>query len=670
MATVSTKCDGRYGSHYTLYLEYTENSYSIANNTSNITVKMYAKSDSTSYKAYNTNATNPVKITVGGSAKVDKKIAMDFRNKKTVNMGSWTGDVKHDTNGKLTITIAGSFTINGVSSLSGGSVSKSWTLTTIPRASTVTCADGNIGSSTTINISRANSSFTHTITYNFSGLTGTIATKTSSTSIGWTIPTSFYAKIPNATNGKVTITCETFDDNTSIGTKTCTANMFVINSNPTVSATVVDNNSTTTALTGDNNKLVKYFSNAKVTITATAKNSATISSYKTTCGSKSDTSSAPIINSVESGTFNISTTDSRSLSASVSVTKTLVEYIKLTISKITLVRPSTISNTINANILGLVFNKSFGSVTNTMTLKYRWRETGGTWSSYSSLTPTLSNDTFSVIKELGTDFSYESDFEFEFLAEDKLMSANSKVLVPRGIPIIDIGKNDININVDTTFNKSLEVLGSTSLNQEYTSKAAIQLPNGAGDRSYWNSLPNGWYWYGNTNVVPNMPSSYGFVEKRGFVSGGDFTILFYQQSSGSIYRKSGNSSSITGWYRIYQTQRILWEGAMYMNGSQTATLSERVSEQVNGIVLVFTGYSNGSAQNWNTVCRFVPKKKIELLNGVGEFIPLGGTEGVSGFKYVYLTDTGVGGNDKNQQSISNGITYNNYDYVLRYVIGV
>ena len=136
------------------------------------------------------------------------------------------------------------------------------------------------GSATTININRASSSFTHTIRYSFSGLTGTIATKTSSTSIGWTIPTSFYAKIPNSKSGMVTINCQTFNGNTSIGTSSTTANVFVINSEPTITATIEDVNSATVALTGDSNKIVRYMSNAKVDITATAKNSATISSRK------------------------------------------------------------------------------------------------------------------------------------------------------------------------------------------------------------------------------------------------------------------------------------------------------------------------------------------------------------------------------------------------------
>jgi hypothetical protein len=138
MATVSTSCNGTYGNHYTLYLSYKVNSQDINNNRSNITVEMYAQADSTSYKAYNSNATNPVKLVVDGSTKVDKKISMDFRNKKKVNMASWTGDIYHNSDGTKSIKISGEFSIKGVSSLSGGSISKSgWNLGTIPRTSTI-----------------------------------------------------------------------------------------------------------------------------------------------------------------------------------------------------------------------------------------------------------------------------------------------------------------------------------------------------------------------------------------------------------------------------------------------------------------------------------------------------------------------------------------------------
>lgn len=579
MATVSEKCNGKYGSHYTLYLEYSLNSQDYKNNCSNITVSMYGKSDSTSYKAYNTSAVNPVSLSVEGSTKVSKNISMDFRNKKTVSMASWTGNVYHNSRGELSVDLAGSFSIKGVSSLSGGSISRSWTLPTIPRESSVTCTDGNIGSSVTVNINRASSSFSHTITYNFQGLTGTIATKTGNTSIGWTLPTSFFAKIPNSKSASGTIKCETYDGSTYIGSSTCRFNAFVSNSEPIISATVEDVNATTIALTGNKNKLIKYKSTAKVVINATAKNSSSISSYKTVCASKSASTATSNITEIESGNFDVSCTDSRGFTSSTTVKKEIVDYIKLAITSLELSRPNTTSNTVNISLKGNYFNASFGSVSNTLALKFRSRISGGTWGSYINLNPTKSGNTFLISGNLGSTYNFNNEYEFEFVATDKVSTITQTSIVSRGIPLIDIGKDDIVINGDITEN-------------------------------------------GKINGVP--------IKK----------------------------------------QKILWDNYMYMNSSQKAYLSEKISEQTNGIVLVFCGYSNGKPKTWNTTCRFIPKEKARLFNGAGGFIPMGGLEGISGYKYLYIYDDRIEGNDKNQQSISNGITYNNSDYVLRYVIGV
>ena len=456
MATVSEKCNGTYGSHYTLYLEYSLNSQDYKNNCSNITVSMYGKSDSTSYKAYNTSAVNPVSLSVEGSTKVSKNISMDFRNKKTVNMASWTGNVYHNSRGELSVDLAGSFSIKGVSSLSGGSISRSWTLPTIPRESSVTCTDGNIGSSVTVNINRASSSFSHTITYNFQGLTGTIATKTGNTSIGWTLPTSFFAKIPNSKSASGTIKCETYDGSTYIGSSTCRFNAFVSNSEPTISATVEDVNATTIALTGNKNKLIKYKSTAKIVINATAKNSSSISSYKTVCSSKSASTATSNITEIESGNFDVSCTDSRGFTSSTTVKKEIVDYIKLAITSLELSRPNTTSNTVNISLKGNYFNASFGSVSNTLALKFRSRISGGTWGSYINLNPTKSGNTFLISGNLGSTYNFNNEYEFEFVATDKVSTITQTSIVSRGIPLIDIGKDDIEINADVNIRGKIQ----------------------------------------------------------------------------------------------------------------------------------------------------------------------------------------------------------------------
>lgn len=355
--------------------------------------------------------------------------------------------ISHLNNGKKSIVITFSFNGKLDSYYPNGTISKTVELPTIARKSSVTCADGNIGSATTININRASSTFTHTLEYNFLGLTGTIATKTANTSIGWTIPTSFYSKIPNANSGSGTITCSTYSGDTLIGTSTCTFNAFVVNSNPTISGTVEDTNTSAITATGDKNKLIRYISNAKVVITATAKNSATISSVKVVNGSQTKTTATSTINAIDSGTFNLSCIDSRGLSASATVIKTLVEYIKPVITGVILNRPSTTSNTINASVQGLCFNGSFGAKTNTFELKWRYKKsTETTWSSYTAVTATRTGNNFTFSGELGKNFSYTEAFNFEFVLSDYFMSNAYSATVTRGLPIIDIGKDDINVN--------------------------------------------------------------------------------------------------------------------------------------------------------------------------------------------------------------------------------
>ena len=101
------------------------------------------------------------------------------------------------------------------------------TLDSIARASTVSASNVEMGSATTIAISRASSSFTHTLTYAFGSATGTIATKTISTSVSWTPPLMLAGQIPKAVTGTGTITCTTYNGNTSIGSKTCTLTLTV-----------------------------------------------------------------------------------------------------------------------------------------------------------------------------------------------------------------------------------------------------------------------------------------------------------------------------------------------------------------------------------------------------------------------------------------------------------
>lgn len=343
-----------------------------------------------------------------------------------------------------------SFTISGFSGWiydSGTTYasSQTFTLPTIPRASSVSCSTANIGSNATITINRASTSFTHTLTYSFGSLSGTIATKTSSTNISWTIPTTFYAQIPNDKSGTGTITCDTYNGSTLIGSKptpfTATVNESI--SKPTLNPTAVDSNSATIALTGNSSKFIKYYSNASVATGAQARNSATLTSQRITCGAKSITSASGTINAVESGSFTFSATDSRGYPTTQTVNKTLIEYIKLTCS-LNAGAPTT-AGVATLKISGNYWNGTFGAVANTLTVQYRYKAQGGSYGSWTTVSATKSNNTYNATATI-SGLNYQTTYVFQARAVDKLATINTDEQARRTTPIFDWSKNDFNVN--------------------------------------------------------------------------------------------------------------------------------------------------------------------------------------------------------------------------------
>ena len=452
------------------YLELTlkENSTSQTNNTSNISYTLKLYSGGWDFSLYKIGHSIKLAEKTVSSVKRANANQYSIGTNSSITIASGTTTISHNSDGSKNMSVAFSIDMAkdswtpGAISVSG----KSMALTTIPRASTVSCSTANIGSNATITINRASSSFTHTLSYTFGSLDGTIVTKTSKTSVPWTIPTTFYARIPNSKSGTGTITCDTYNGSTKIGTKTCTFTATVSESasKPTLSPTVVDNNSTTIALTGDNTKFIKYYSNAAVTTGAEARNSATLKSQKITCGSKSISSASGTINKVESGSFKFSATDSRGYTTSQTITKTLINYVKLTCD----LQKSTpdISGNFTLTVKGNYFNGSFGATNNTLTIQYRYKENGGTYSNWETINATLSGNTYTATNNL-TGLDYQKTYVFQARATDKLATKTTGEISVKSLPIFDWGKNDFKVNGD------FRVTGATTLDGNLTGKLFI-----------------------------------------------------------------------------------------------------------------------------------------------------------------------------------------------------
>lgn len=127
--------------------------------------------------------------------------------------------------------------------------------------------------------------------------------------------------------------------------------------------------------------------------------------------------------------------------------------------------------------------------------------------------------------------------------------------------------------------------------------------------------------------------------------------------------------------KVYHEHKMLWGGdltsGMYMTAGHTADLLEPISSQPNGIVLVFSAYNGADDTNYNWQCFFVPKSLVKLTTSGHTFVLGRGKFSYTGTKYLYIHDTYITGHaDNNLTGTSNGITYANNKFVLRYVIGV
>lgn len=128
--------------------------------------------------------------------------------------------------------------------------------------------------------------------------------------------------------------------------------------------------------------------------------------------------------------------------------------------------------------------------------------------------------------------------------------------------------------------------------------------------------------------------------------------------------KSNVVSAINEVNTNMKTNKVLWTGGYYMTENHTIQLSETVSSQKNGIVLVWSAYINGSAHDSNFNFTFIPKQFVTLFSGKGVTTLMSGTEkGNLASKYVYIHDDHITGNSTNNKSGAE-------NFVLRYVIGV
>lgn len=435
-------------------------SQSVANNNTTINWSISAVGGSSSWYR-----SNPTGVYINGNCVYYNGTRVQ-QYKGTIASGSYT--IGHNSEGNASFSASVSSAIYSASVNCNGS--GSWSLPQIARASQPSCITwpntteniGDIGSTITIHMNSHSSAFTHTVRYSFYDLNETIATGVKD-NCRWTIPDSFYSKMPNLNSSWGTIYADTYNGSTKIGTKSVKFTCNVSNANPTINKIdYYDSNQKTSDITEDNQIIIRNNSNLEFKLTnLIALKYATLSKVEILLNgiTKSATlsgSSVPsqvinfgIVNSSSDLTASISVIDSRGNKTSYSKDITIVDW----------VQPSAIINCQRENnfysTTHLTVDGSISSVDdkNVMKIQYQYKKTTDT--NYSTLN-TIQDNT-------QTSFDIDNKFAWEIrvIISDLIGSTTYNLFVDKGIPIIYFDRllSSMGVNCFPKYDNSFEVNG-------------------------------------------------------------------------------------------------------------------------------------------------------------------------------------------------------------------
>ena len=435
----------------------TETNVSVENNQSYIDVVIRPSTNSTTFNETGNAYVQGTVVGQNNSYNIPKTYFKIGKSSTVTAYSGRIGPFNHNTDGSLdpvTINVQCYIVSN-----TQPSANVQVTMSTIPRASSITVNDANIGSSTNIVINKASENFTTTLRYRALKPDNTwtdwydpIVTKSNFKEVyGWTVPTSLYSLIPNNQNIVCEFEATTFSGDTQIGSPTYARATFTATGNPVINnISVADTNTTTTALTGDDSKMVRYASNVKVIVTYTPQNGASVTSVKVN-GSEVSYLQSPYgeitFNAASTNSFNVVVTDSRGYSTSQTITMNMVDYTPLTISA-NIERNTPVDGKVKISFNGNYFNDSFGHQSNSLTVQYRSRVKNGSWISWQPLSVTTSGNTYSnTSSEPISGYDYTNQYEFQIRATDKIQTKTIEgITVPKGKPVFNWRDEYFNVN--------------------------------------------------------------------------------------------------------------------------------------------------------------------------------------------------------------------------------
>lgn len=221
MATIDGSVSN-YSGNYAYYLDVYEIQTDVANNRSMVRVDVWLTSGT---RLWDSISAVDGTVTINGGRQNFSKIVSIGAGGKVV-LATCDAWVYHNATGGGSIGISSTFSASSSYSPGYCQASGTYTLSTIPRASTPSLGGFKAGDNVTVSVSRASASFTHTLTLKV----GAATIKTASgvgTSHTWSFSEAdvkaIYAAMGSPASATATVTCVTYSGSTSVGSKSAAA---------------------------------------------------------------------------------------------------------------------------------------------------------------------------------------------------------------------------------------------------------------------------------------------------------------------------------------------------------------------------------------------------------------------------------------------------------------
>jgi hypothetical protein len=346
------------GEHFRAWIYWVLNSQDLINNRSNISVEVLIDTTNTAYDwdgncssfklSVDTNAWAPGSFnsdntsgwTYSAANSPTGRAAQRIWNKQTV-------DIQHNADGTKSINLSSSFSLN-----SGGygpgnvSISGNVTLPSIPRSSDVTAfsfENGKIGTNLSASLDIKLPDTTHTLALKLGATTiktwTGITTAENALTLTQNELNAIYNAMPNSTTATFTMACDTYSGVTKIGdtrTKTVAASIDTAVIKPSLGSFTADEAVASVKAIMGAGKYVQKLSKITFAVAgAAASMGATIASHKVVfdnmtyiinTGETSSSVTTDFVNNIGTITATATVTDSRGLTASISIQITVLAY--------------------------------------------------------------------------------------------------------------------------------------------------------------------------------------------------------------------------------------------------------------------------------------------------------------------------------------------------------